>query len=112
MYEHSFSQEGFEWIELNDSENCVLSYIRKGNDPKNNLIVLCNFTPNAIENYEFGISEKGTWKEVFNSDDKDYWGSGFHNTGTLKSSDKGSHGRPNSLIAKIPPLGMVVLKKQ
>lgn len=112
LYEKSFEQDGFEWIELNDHENSVLSYIRKGDDAKNNLIVLCNFTPDAKENYQFGVSEKGKWKEIFNSDQKEYWGSGFCNEITLESIKEGKHGRPNSISAKIPPLGLAILKRQ
>ncbi len=111
LYEKSFEQDGFEWIELNDHENSILSYIRKGNDAKNNLIVLCNFTPNAKENYQFGVSEKGKWKEVFNSDKKEYWGSGFTNDEVLETSKEGMHGRPYSISAKVPPLGITILKR-
>lgn len=112
LYEHSFSGDGFEWIELNDHENSILSYIRKGLKPENNLIVLCNFTPEAKEHYQVGVPEKGKWLEVFNSDDEAFWGSGYKNEKALETVKEGMHGRPQSIICRIPPLGVIVLKKQ
>lgn len=111
LYENSFSEEGFEWIELNDSENSVLSYIRKGKKEKEMLVVLCNFTPAAQENYTVGVPSSKNWKEVYNSDEKKYWGSGFTNPDKIEASSEGMHGRPNSIRVKVPPLGMTILKQ-
>ena len=74
LYEHSFSAEGFEWIELNDNQNSALSYIRKGKNPEDDIVVVCNFTPVVRDSYRIGING-GDWEEVFNSDDAAYWGS-------------------------------------
>lgn len=110
LYENSFSEDGFEWIELNDSENSVLSYIRKSKEANNKLIVLCNFTPKTIENYELGIPDPGTYEEIFNSDSKDFWGSGVQNS-KMQSLNQGKHGRAQMLSLKIPPLGSIILKR-
>lgn len=110
LYENSFTAEGFEWIELNDHKNSVLSFIRKGKDPKDDIIVVCNFTPVVRENYQIGVNE-GVWKEVFNSDDTLYWGSGIGNKENLKAAKKPMHGRNMSLKLTVPPLAIIMLKR-
>lgn len=110
LYEHSFSADGFEWIELNDYQNSALSYIRKGKEAEDDIIVVCNFTPIIRETYEIGCNG-GQWGEIFNSDDKNYWGSGVHNEKVLKSVKEGKHGRPHKLTVKLPPLSIIMLKQ-
>ncbi|MGB5458706.1 MAG: alpha amylase C-terminal domain-containing protein, partial [Eudoraea sp.] len=92
-----------------DYENSVLTFIRRGHEPKNDLIVACNFTPVIREGYRIGIPKKGTLKEVFNSDAKKYGGSGSKNTG-LKVSKTAWHGHKTSVEITIPPLGVVVFQ--
>jgi 1,4-alpha-glucan branching enzyme len=111
MYELGFSSDGFEWIELNDSQNSVLSYMRKGTKEKDTLIIVANFTPVVRENYRVGVSKSGTWTEIFNSDASEYGGSGLLNKKALKTSKTPYHGRDHSLVVNIPPLGISVLKK-
>lgn len=110
LYEQAFSADSFEWIELNDHQNSVLSYMRKGKDTTDDLIVVCNFTPVVRENYEIGVNG-GNWKEVLNTDDKSFWGSGISNK-PLKAKKKGMHGRKMSLELTIPPLAAVILKQE
>lgn len=110
LYEHGFSAEGFEWIELNDNANSVLSYIRKGKNPEDDIVVVCNFTPVVRDSYRIGING-GEWQEVFNSDDTAFWGSGIKNEGIIKAEKEPQHGRPNSLDLKLPPLAVVMLKQ-
>ncbi|MTI39524.1 1,4-alpha-glucan branching protein GlgB [Fulvivirga lutimaris] len=111
MYELGFSSDGFEWIELNDSQNSVLSYMRKGTKEKDTLIIVANFTPVVRENYRVGVSSAGTWKEIFNSDAVEYGGSGSLNKKAIKTVKTPYHGRDNSLELNVPPLGISVLKK-
>lgn len=111
MYELGFSSDGFEWIELNDSQNSVLSYMRKGTKEKDTLIIVANFTPVVRENYRVGISKSGTWNEIFNSDATEYGGSGLLNKKAIKTAKTPYHGRENSLVLNVPPLGISVLKK-
>lgn len=112
LHERGFSHEGFEWIDLQDWSNSVIVYLRKGEKEKDNLIVACNFTPVVRENYRIGVPESSkNWKEIFNSDDKKYWGSGLTNAGKLKVEEKEQHGRANSISITLPPLAVVVLKK-
>ena len=109
LHEKQFTAEGFEWIAYDDSQNSVLSYIRKGKDPKNSLIVVCNFTPTVLKNYNIGLPASGKLKEIFNSDDKKYGGSGLKNK-ALKTEEKSFHGREHSAQINIPPLGTVVFE--
>ncbi|MGA8852585.1 MAG: 1,4-alpha-glucan branching protein GlgB [Christiangramia sp.] len=109
LHEKQFTADGFEWIAYDDSQNSVLSYIRKGKDPKDSLVVVCNFTPTVLKNYNIGLPAGGKLKEVFNSDDKKYGGSGLKNK-TLKTTEKTFHGRDHSAEISIPPLGTVVFE--
>ncbi|WP_055448154.1 1,4-alpha-glucan branching protein GlgB [Lacinutrix mariniflava] len=110
LSQKQFSQDGFEWIDYNDAENSVLVYIRKGNQQKDNVIVICNMTPLPRENYRIGLPKKGTLKQIFNSDDKVFYGSGDFNNTTITSKAKKWQSRTHSTEVTIPPLAMIVLK--
>ena len=110
LYQNGFTAEGFEWIELNDYQNSVLSFIRKGENEADNLTVICNFTPVVREHYRIGING-GTWQEIFNSDAKEFWGSGVANEGKIQSQAQLHHGRPNSLELTLPPLSVIIFKQ-
>ncbi|WP_047244794.1 1,4-alpha-glucan branching protein GlgB [Maribacter thermophilus] len=109
LYEKQFSPEGFQWIDYGDHENSVLTYVRKGHDAKNDLIIACNFTPVVRENYRIGMPKKGKLKEILNSDATKYGGSGLQNH-DIKTASVAWHGYPKSIEITIPPLGMVILK--
>ena len=110
LYEKQFSPEGFEWINYSDHENAVMTYIRKGNDSKNDLIVICNFTPVVRENYRIGIPRKGELVELFNSDAKLFGGSGVQQNGKLKVEATPYDGREYSIALTLPPLAISVFK--
>ena len=74
------------------------------------LLVLCNFTPEARSQYRIGVPFAGTWKELFNSDDSNFGGSGALNSGLLYSMPDKYHGKDNSILLTLPPLGCLVLK--
>ncbi|MGB5236398.1 MAG: alpha amylase C-terminal domain-containing protein, partial [Flavobacteriaceae bacterium] len=109
LFEKQFSSEGFEWIDYGDAENSVLTYMRKGLKAKDDLIMACNFTPVPRENYRIGVPKSKQLKEVFNTDSKEYGGTGMHNS-VIKPTKKTWHGRQYSVEITIPPLGMVVFK--
>ncbi|MHC0441967.1 1,4-alpha-glucan branching protein GlgB [Flavobacterium sp. 3-210] len=108
LYEKQFTGEGFEWINYSDHQNAVVSYIRKGNNPDENLIVVCNFTQVIRENYRIGIYQKGKLKEVFNTDAKIYGGSGVGNSESLKIDNLPYDGRDYSVELILPPLSVTV----
>ncbi|MEL1244638.1 1,4-alpha-glucan branching protein GlgB [Flavobacterium sp. DGU11] len=107
LYEKQFSADGFEWINYGDSENSVLSYIRKGNNPEENLLVVCNMTPVIREDYRIGVPSPGKLKEVFNSDDEQFGGSGVSNK-KIKTDAIAWNGREQSVSLTLPPLGVMV----
>ncbi|MFB9845340.1 1,4-alpha-glucan branching protein GlgB [Mucilaginibacter ginsenosidivorans] len=111
LYEKAFEGTGFEWIDGGNSADSVLIYTRKGHDPKNDLVIVLNMTPNPHENFRVGVPDAGSWKEMFNSDDKAYWGSGMGNTKAIKADKEHWHGRENSILVTLPPLSAVVFKK-
>ncbi|MFW5971923.1 MAG: 1,4-alpha-glucan branching protein GlgB [Bacillota bacterium] len=102
--------DGFSWIDANNNEQSIISFIRKGKGGNDYLIVICNFTPNYYENYRVGAPEKRYYKEVFNSDQVEYGGSGKINEGIIDSYDKEWNYCPYSIDIKIPPLAVTILK--
>lgn len=110
LYEKQFTEEGFEWIDFGDHENSVLTFMRKGVDKKNDLIIACNFTPILRLNYRVGIRKTGKLKEIFNTDHEQYGGSGSTDNTTLKVESIPWHGHKKSMELDIPPLGVVILK--
>ncbi len=109
LYEKQFSQEGFQWIDYGDDENSVLTFMRKGHDEKNDLIIAANFTPVPRENYRIGIPKSGNLKEIFNSDAKKYGGTGSKNA-TVKTEKKPWHSFDESIEITIPALGIVIFQ--
>ncbi|MGH7444718.1 MAG: 1,4-alpha-glucan branching enzyme, partial [Longimicrobiales bacterium] len=107
-----FSHDGFEWVDMHDSANSVLSYLRHGPDPDDTLLVVCHMTPVTRANYRVGVSEPGFWKEILNSDAQIYGGSGAGNMGGCTATPMPSHGRLRSLTLTLPPLATLVFKRQ
>jgi 1,4-alpha-glucan branching enzyme len=110
LYEFAFSDRGFEWIDYSDRENSVIVFMRKGEDSKDSLIVVCNFTPEVRTQYRIGVPVRGTWKEVFNSDDSKYGGSGQLNDGLQRTLPVKYHNKDYSLAVSLPPLGISIFK--
>jgi 1,4-alpha-glucan branching enzyme len=108
LYEKQFTGEGFEWINYSDHQNAVLSYIRKGNNPQENLVIVGNFTQVVRENYRIGISQRGKLIEIFNTDASIYGGGGIGNSGTLKIESSPYDGRDYSVELTLPPLSVTV----
>ncbi len=101
---------GFEWIDCSDPEQSVISLLRKGPDPQDAVLVVCNFTPVPRPNYRVGVPFGGFWRELLNSDAKEYGGSGHGNLGGLEAAPLTSHGRPQALTMMLPPLAIVFFK--
>ncbi len=109
LYEKQFSPEGFQWIEYNDQENTVLTYMRKGNNPEDDLIIACNFTPVPRENYRIGVPKSKQMKLLFNSDDAKYAGGGIGKK-TVRPAAKEWNGFEHSIALNLPPLAVVVYR--
>ncbi len=110
LYEVDFEKEGFEWINLADWEQSVISFIRKGRTTKDILLVICNFTPVPRYKYRVGVPVDGTWRLVLNSDDKKYGGSGLVKNTKVKAKMIPWNYRPYSISFTLPPLGALFLK--
>jgi 1,4-alpha-glucan branching enzyme len=102
---------GFEWIDCNDAEASVLSFLRKGQSPADDVVVVCNFTPVPRHNYRVGVPRGGHWQEIVNSDAPLYGGSGQGNFGGVTAAPVSQHGRPYLLNVTAPPLGMVMFRQ-
>jgi 1,4-alpha-glucan branching enzyme len=111
FWEIDFDWQGFEWIDCQDYQQSVISFLRKGRNVGECIIVVCNFTPTLHQNYRIGVPEDGTYREVFNSDWEIYGGSGQQNSGELPAEAIEYHGQAYSLSLKIPPLATIYLKK-
>jgi 1,4-alpha-glucan branching enzyme len=102
---------GFEWIDANDSEQSVLTFLRKGKQSDDLMLIACNLTPIVRQDYRVGIPSDGEWQEVLNSDAATYGGSGQGNLGGVMAEAIPSHGRPWSLNLRLPPLSAVFFKR-
>ncbi|HJB55720.1 MAG TPA: alpha amylase C-terminal domain-containing protein, partial [Candidatus Olsenella avistercoris] len=111
LWQRAFESEGFEWIDADNADQSVVTFIRRGEDPKDDLVILINFDVNAREDFRMGVPEWGVYEELFNSDDERFGGSGVVNTGKLKCQDKPWNGREQSIVVRVPPLAGMVLKK-
>ncbi len=110
LYERSFTEDGFEWIDTSDRENTIVSYVRKGNNPQHTLLIVLNMTPVPRADYRIGVPSAGAYHEVFNSDAMAFYGSGIANPHAIQSEMTAWQGRPQSIRLNVPPLGAVVLK--
>jgi 1,4-alpha-glucan branching enzyme len=110
LHEKQFSPEGFEWINYSDHHNAVMTYIRKGNNPKDDVVVVCNFTPLVRKNYRIGLPKKGKLVEIFNSDDEIFGGSGVTNSGKLTIENSPYDGRDYSIELDLAPLAVMVFR--
>ena len=112
LYEKGFSHESFQWIDGGNANDSILVYARKGHDAANDVVVVLNMTPVVRYDFRIGVTGAGEWKEIFNSDRKQYWGSGVDNPLPLTSDAQGWHGQDNSINITVPPLGAVIFKKE
>ena len=110
FWQVDFDWDGFQWIDPNDSNNSIVSFIRKAEDSNDFIIALCNFTPEVHHDYRIGVPSKGNYVEVFNSDDEAFGGSGVKNAGEIASQDVPWHNRAQSITLTVPPLATVYLR--
>jgi 1,4-alpha-glucan branching enzyme len=110
MHQVDFDHSGFEWIDFQDSENSIITFMRKTDHPKDTLIFVCNFTPVVHEDYRIGVPFQCFYKELLNTDSEVYWGSNKGNSGGVWSDAWPWHNQTNSVRLTVPPLATVVLK--
>jgi 1,4-alpha-glucan branching enzyme len=110
LHEVDFAGEGFEWIDCSDHEASVIAFLRKPKDGGAPVLVACNFTPLPRTNYVLGVPSGGTWRELLNSDAREFGGAGWGNLGAVDAAPVTAHGRPWSISVTLPPLSTVMLK--
>lgn len=109
LFEHDFDSSGFEWVDCNDWQQSILSFIRKTPGAPD-VLTVCNFTPTPHQNYRIGVPYPGYWQEILNTDSSFYWGSGMGNMGGVHSEPIPIHGREHSINIVIPPLSAVYFR--
>lgn len=109
MHEVDFNWEGFEWIDISDADNSIISFVRHGKDPDDFLVFIFNFTPTYHEAYKFGVPKAGKYDVLLNSDSSYYGGS---NAGPTKIEGKigAWHSQPANITISVPPLAGLILK--
>ncbi len=112
LHEVDFDWRGFEWVDCNDADSSVLSFLRRAKNPQDFLVVVANFTPMVRENYRVGVPEAGFYHEVLNTDAAAYGGSNVGNLGGVAAEPVPWLGHSYSLNLHLPPLGAVFLKLQ
>ena len=111
LWQRAFEGSGFEWIDADNADQSIISFVRHGDKPKDDLVILINMDVNARENFRMGVPEWCTYGEVFNSDEERFGGSGVVNDGRLKCEDVPWNGREQSIVVRVPPLGGAIFKR-
>jgi len=112
LHELDHEPGGFEWIDCNDSQNSTISLLRKGKSARENIVAVFNFTPVPRMGFRLGVPSGGYWRELLNSDAKEYAGTGMGNFGGVVAGERPSHGRPYSLSLTLPPLAALFFKAE
>jgi 1,4-alpha-glucan branching enzyme len=110
LYERQFKEDGFEWVDLNHRQESVIVFKRKGKDPDEELLVILNMTPVARYDWKVYTAGKSKWKEIFNSDRKEYWGAGDVYNPSIEPVLVDKKGKWYEINLHLPPLGAIVLK--
>jgi 1,4-alpha-glucan branching enzyme len=110
FWEKDYEHSGFNWIDFNDSDNSIISFIRKGNEWHNILVFVCNFTPVVRRHYRIGVPFGGFYQEILNTDAKEYGGAGYGNEGGKYADEISIHNQPFSINLTLPPLSVLIFK--
>ncbi|WP_017756211.1 1,4-alpha-glucan branching protein GlgB [Calidifontibacillus oryziterrae] len=110
LWELDYSWEGFEWIDADNNEQSILTFIRKSSKKEDYLVIICNFTPVVYYDYKVGVPDNTSYLEVFSSDKTEYGGSGKLNNDELYSNKGSWHQKPYYISMTIPPFGISILK--
>jgi 1,4-alpha-glucan branching enzyme len=111
LHEVDFDGAGFEWIDCNDSENSVVSLVRRSKHGASFVVAVVNFTPVPRQKYRIGVPEAGTYLEIVNSDADVYGGGNVGNGGSVDTDPIAAHGYDQSVNLRLPPLGFLLLKR-
>lgn len=110
LYELDHDEKGFEWIDVNNWEQSVFSFIRRAEKEEDFIVVVCNFTGASYDKYKIGVPNYERYREVFNSDGLEYGGKGQENKKYIQSHVISYHGQSNYIEIELPSYGFVLLK--
>jgi 1,4-alpha-glucan branching enzyme len=110
LHRIDFSPEGFEWVDAGNAEVSIIAFLRKSGGRDAPLLVVCNFTPVPRANFLVGVPARGIWREIINTDAREYGGSGWGNLGGVESAPLSAHGRVESINLNLPPLSTLILR--
>jgi 1,4-alpha-glucan branching enzyme len=110
LFELDHLQAGFEWIDVNNSDQSIFSFIRKGSDDEDFYLIVCNFTEKSYSNYKVGVPAECKYREIFNSDQIHFGGNDYINKKILKVEKRVFHGKPFTIEMNIPPYGISILR--
>ena len=111
FWEVDFDWRGFEWIDCDNADDSLVSFIRKAEDGSF-IIAISNFTPEVRHGYRFGVPAAGVYREIFNSDAEEFGGSNVLNDYDIVSEDMEWQGKANSILVTVPPLATIYLELQ
>jgi 1,4-alpha-glucan branching enzyme len=100
--------DGFLWIDVANAAESIVSYLRRGRDPHELALVVCNFTPVPRDDYRIGVPRPGRYRERVNTDSTEYGGSGVGNAGEVHAEPHPMHGHHHSVRLRLPPLGVLI----
>ena len=110
LWREAYEWQGFEWLSANDAEHSIISFVRRG-DEGEELVVVVNFDVNFRPSWRVPVPREGDYVELFNSDAEEFGGSGQLNGGTIQSRPEDCDGHPDSVIVNVPPLGGMILRR-
>jgi 1,4-alpha-glucan branching enzyme len=112
LHQVDFDHTGFEWLDCSDSENSVISLVRRARDRSDFVVVVVNFTPVPRHDYVIGVPEPGAYSELLNSDAKIYGGGNLGNSGAVHTQPIPAFAWPHRLLLLLPPLACLILKRE
>lgn len=108
LYQDDNNFNGFEWINANDTQKSIYSFVRKSRTGRKNLLFVCNFTPMERKDYRVGVPMKRQYKLIFNSDEERFGGSGAERPQIYKAEKQEWDGREYSIGYELPPYGVAI----
>lgn len=112
LWQNAYTEQGFEWIDANNSEQSIVSFVRHGDKPADDLLILINFDPASYETYRVGTPREGDWELVFNTDEPTFGGSGFPVVDMASSKPEPWNMRDNSIEIAVPGLAGLVYRRR
>ena len=114
LYERGYTDDGFTWIDADNSKQSIVSFVRQGEDIDDDLVILINFDPASYESFRVGVPREGDWEVIFDSDRPEFGGSGYagEEPYTCSSEPYPWNGQMDSIEIKVPGLAGVVLKRR